>query len=433
VFDVLRAVLTGDLASDDRYDPGAVLDIAERFQQFTGPVMAKSLEDTAFYRHYRLAALNKVGGDPGHFGTEPAAFHAANAARVEHWPRTMLATGTHDNKRGEEVRARLAVLSELADDWSARVRRWAALNETHVAALADGPAPTPLDSCLRYQTLVGAWPVALLDAADLEATLEPLADFAARVQAFMTKAGREAKLRTSWVLPDTAYEAGVAAFVARLLDPDANPTFLDDLASFARRVAWIGALNGLTQTVLKLTSPGVPDIYQGAELWDLSLVDPDNRRPVDFAHRARLLAELPERSALTPEAVAGLLADWPDGRIKLHVLHRLLTLRQRWPAVLREGAYEPLETTGPEASRVVAFRRAMDGREVVVAVGRLLAALYDGRTDGDWGGTTVRLPSGGAFVDALTGVRIEVPGSGELSAQQAFAVLPCAVLLQPEE
>jgi len=275
--------------------------------------------------------------------------------------------------------------------------------------------------------------VALLDAADLEATLEPLADFAARVQAYMTKAGREAKLRTSWVLPDTAYEEGVAAFVARLLDPDASPTFLDELRGFSRRVAWIGALNGLGQTVLKLTSPGVPDIYQGAELWDLNLVDPDNRRPVDFDHRARLLADLPQGSALTPEAVAGVLADWPDGRIKLHVLHRLLRLRQRWPAVLRDGAYEPLDATGPEASRVVAFRRATDGREVVVAVGRLLAPLYHERTAGAWNGTQVRLPGGGAFVEVLTGARIEVPESGELSVQQAFAVLPCAVLVRPDQ
>jgi (1->4)-alpha-D-glucan 1-alpha-D-glucosylmutase len=428
VFDFLRAALTGDLAKDASYDGKAVLEFARRFQQFTGPVMAKSLEDTAFYRHVRLAALNEVGGDPGRFGLTPEAFHAANAHRAEKWPHTMLATATHDNKRGEDVRMRLVALSELAEAWEEKAVHWTHGNAVHAASLPNGPAPSPLDSYLLYQTLVGAWPAALIDR-DLASAKPELAAFAGRIQSYMVKAVREAKLRSSWLSPNAEYEAAVSDFVARLLDPAKSLALLSELQALSRRIGWLGALNSLGQTVLKLTSPGVPDIYQGAELWDLALVDPDNRRPVDFDRRAGFLAELRAGGPPEPDAIAELLAAWPDGRIKMHVLHRLLRLRRDWPVLFRDGGYEPLDAVGPETGRVVAFRRRSADRQLIVVVGRLLAPLYDRDGNGHWGTTAVNVEAQAPLHDALTGRRL-VPGpSGSLPLKRLFDVLPCSVLV----
>ncbi|RDD63803.1 malto-oligosyltrehalose synthase [Ferruginivarius sediminum] len=428
VFDFVQAALAGDLAKDVSYDGKAVLEFARRFQQFTGPVMAKSLEDTAFYRHVRLAALNEVGGDPGQFGLTPEAFHAANAHRAKRWPHTMLATATHDNKRGEDVRMRLAALSELAEAWEEEVVRWAHQNAGHTATLPDGPAPSPLDSYLLYQTLVGAWPTALLDC-DLASATQELATFAERIQAYMVKAVREAKLRSSWLSPNAAYEAAVSDFVARLLDPAESLGFLTELQEFSRRVGWLGALNSLGQTVLKLTSPGMPDIYQGAELWDFALVDPDNRRPVDFDRRAAFLSELRGDGTPDLDTVAELLAAWPDGRIKMHVLQRLLHLRRDWPALFGDSGYEPLDAAGPEAGRVIVFRRGIADRQLIVVVGRLLAPLYDRDGRCHWGTTAVHVEARTPLYDVLTGRRL-VPGpSGSLPVKRLFEILPCSVLV----
>ncbi len=343
----LRRVLLAEHDDDEvreRY-----VEFAMRFQQLTAPVTAKGVEDTAFYRSVRLAALNEVGGDPARFGTSVEEFHQQNARRAAHHPHALLATATHDHKRGEDVRARLAVLSEVPEQWRRALARWSRLNRKHRGIV------TPLAEYVVYQTILGAWPTELL-AGELDAGA--LAAFSRRIVDYAIKASREAKLRTSWTNPDAGYERVLEEFVRAILDPARSSTFLASLARGARSLAATGMTNGLAQAVLKATAPGVPDTYQGGELWDLSLVDPDNRRPVDFAARAAALRELDDALAAgTPrEALArDLLATWPDGRIKLYVLATLLRYRAAtaWPA----EAYAPLAATGERAEHVVAYAR----------------------------------------------------------------------------
>ncbi len=261
-----------------------------KFQQYSSPVTAKGVEDTAFYRFNRLVSLNEVVGEPGRFGTTVPAFHHGMQERARVWPTAMLATATHDTKRGEDARARIDVLSEIPGLWEHQVRRWRTLTRRLRVDVDGRPAPAANDEYLLYQALVGAWPAEFHGEAPLDA--EALDGFRGRVVAYMTKAVREAKVRSSWVDPDEAYEAALATFVGRLLDGRRRNLFLDDFRAFHKRVAEAGAVNSLSQAVLKLTAPGVPDFYQGSELWDFSLVDPDNRRPVDFDLRRRLLDDL---------------------------------------------------------------------------------------------------------------------------------------------
>ncbi|MEW5726791.1 MAG: malto-oligosyltrehalose synthase, partial [Pseudomonadota bacterium] len=272
VHDFLAGVLTTDLAREEGspYGRRAVIDFAMRVQQYTGPVMAKGFEDTALYRYNRLIALNEVGGDPRRFGLSPAAFHQGMRARARSHPHSLLATATHDSKRGEDTRARIAVLSELPEEWRSHVERWGQLNAAFRRQLAGGAAPEPNDEFLLYQTMLGAWP-------DAEA-----GEFVERLVPVAVKSVKEAKRRTSWAHPDEDYEQAVADFLRRICEADRKNPFLEDFLAFRRRIEGPGMLNGLAQTLLKLTVPGVPDIYQGCELWDLALVDPDNRRPVDY-------------------------------------------------------------------------------------------------------------------------------------------------------
>src|ERR671918_568788 len=320
VFDFLHAALSTDLVGTRGFERAHVIATAMHFQQLTGPVMAKSLEDTAFYRYHRLVSLNEVGGEPGHFGVSLSAFHHLMQQQHQRLPASMLTTATHDHKRGEDVRARINALSELPAEWGRRVRRWAGLNRFKLKEVEGRPVPGRNDSYLLYQTLVGSWPFGL--GADDAAGL---ADYAERIVTYMMKASREAKQRTSWTAPDEEYESGLERFVRRILDPQDGRAFLADLLPFQAQVALIGALNGLAQTLLKLTVPGVPDTYQGCELWDLSLVDPDNRRPVDFEMRRAMLAQDADP--------AELLASWQDGRIKQHVVARTLALRRAAPTL----------------------------------------------------------------------------------------------------
>ena len=325
-YEFLRRVLLTQHPDDavrERY-----VEFAMRFQQLTAPVTAKGVEDTAFYRSVRLVALNEVGGDPARFGTSVADFHRQNARRAAHHPLAMLATSTHDMKRGEDVRARLAVISEVPDQWRRALARWSRLNRKHRGSV------TPLAEYMLYQTIAGAWPTALL--AD-EVDADALAAFADRIVAYIVKAAREAKLRTSWTNPDAAYERALEEFTRTILDPARSPAFFESLRIGARSLAASGLTNSLAQAVLKATVPGVPDTYQGTELWDLSLVDPDNRRPVDFAARIaalRALDDALERGTSRAALARELLAAWPDGRIKLYVLATLLrhTAAAGWPA-----------------------------------------------------------------------------------------------------
>ncbi len=435
VFDFVHAVLTTDLAGGRRspYRRSEVRRLAMKFQQYSSPVTAKGVEDTAFYRFNRLVSLNEVGGEPGRFGTTVPAFHHGMQERARVWPTAMLATATHDTKRGEDARARIDVLSEIPGLWEHQVRRWRTLTR-RLKVEADGRlVPAANDEYLLYQALVGAWPAGFHGDGPIDAGA--LDDFRDRIVAYMTKAVREAKTHSSWINPDEAYEAALATFVGRLLDGRRRNLFLEDFRAFHLRLAEAGVANALSQAVLKLTAPGVPDFYQGSELWDFSLVDPDNRRPVDFDLRRRLLDEL--SGTAVNDGVADLLANWPDGRIKLCVIWRLLSIRRRHPGLFAEGGYEALATVGDKADHAVAFVRRGGGATLLVAVPRLVTRLTDaGRPfplgAGAWGDTALVLPDDlvpGAWSQPFTGARLSAGGDGRLRFADLLSTLPVAVAL----
>lgn len=395
---------------------------AVRFQQLSAPVAAKSVEDTAFYRYGRLLSRNEVGADPARFAVTPAAFHAAAKARARNFPHALLATATHDHKRGEDVRARLAVLSEIPEEWAAALRRWTRLNAALKREVDGARAPDAADEAMLYQTLVGAWPLGLSPADE-----EGVAAFQARVAAWQEKAVREAKRRSEWAVPNEAYEAACRDFLAGVLAPDRPSQLRGEIAAMAARIAPAGAVNGLAQLLLRCAAPGVPDLYQGCEFWDLSLVDPDNRRPVDWAARREALA-----AAAAPQE---LLAQWQDGRVKQTVLARALALRAARPSVFAEGDYLPLAAEGPAAAHVLAFARRWRGETVVAVATRLPAARLGARAlplvpPEEWGGTGLVLPrngQGGTWRDALTGVWLDA-GPGPVRLDEILARLPVALL-----
>ena len=397
-----------------------------KFQQLTGPVMAKGVEDTAFYIYNRLIALNEVGGDPASFGGSVAEFHRQNAERAARWPYALTTSSTHDTKRSEDVRARIAVLSEVPDEWKAAITRWADLNAEHKTDLDGELAPHRNDEYLFYQTVLGAWPWGAKK-------LTP--DVIERIDAFMLKAAREAQTHTSWINPDTAYEEALSRFVRQSLAP--RSPFLADLAPLRDLVAHAGAFNALSQQLLKLTAPGVPDLYQGTELWDQSLVDPDNRRPVDYAARAKLLEGMQRRP--NARSAASLLKKKDDGRIKLFVTMTALAERTAWKELFTEGEYLPLETDGTATDHVVAFARRHDDEEFIVVVPRLLVGLV-GQELRDpiggevWSDTRLLLShaeDGAMYQDLLT-FTFHSADSGEqgttLSLGDLFAHLPLALL-----
>jgi (1->4)-alpha-D-glucan 1-alpha-D-glucosylmutase len=344
-------------------------DFVMRFQQLTGPIMAKGIEDTAFYRVYPLASLNEVGGNPERFGVAVETFHRQNTERLTNWPHALLTTATHDTKRGEDVRARLNVLSEMPRDWERAIQRWQSMNRDKKAELDGTEVPDANEEYLLYQTLVGTWPLHAMDE-------EAHQHFVERVEHYMEKALKEAKLHTSWINPKEAYDRAVKQFVRDILHPHADNRFLADLLRFQARIAQAGMWNSLAQTLLKITSPGVPDFYQGTELWDFSLVDPDNRRPVDFAMRVLLLEELQRlESKGQLSLVRELLAQPQDGRIKLYVLYTALNYRRAQRNLFTQGAYLPLTASGARQDHVVAFARRFDNLWALVAVPRLVMTL----------------------------------------------------------
>ncbi len=344
----------------------AWLEFVMRWQQLTGPVMAKGYEDTALYLFNRLVSLNEVGGDPGSTGTTVQDFHLFNKSRRDRWPHTMNATSTHDTKRSEDVRARINVLSEIPAAWAVRVERWRRWNQAKKPALNGRPVPDGNTELFIYQTLVGAWPL----------REEELPGFKERFLDYLVKASREAKSRTSWVRPDPDYEEGLREFAASILDLVDENLFLRDFREFQRVVAFYGALGSLGQVLLKIASPGVPDFYQGTELWNFSLVDPDNRRPVDFRHLSGILAGLKseESRGLLPLA-RKLLSGWEDGRVKLYLTYRALNFRKVHRELFTRGEYTPLEVKGHGQDHACAFARHLGGRWVLAAAPRLLARL----------------------------------------------------------
>jgi (1->4)-alpha-D-glucan 1-alpha-D-glucosylmutase len=398
------------------------LAVVMRWQQFSGPIMAKGHEDTALYIYNRLISVNDVGGEPGDVGVSIEDFHATNAGRGSRWPHTMNATSTHDTKRSEDVRARINVISEIVDRWEEHVTRWQAHN-AHLRGQIDGmTVPDGNVEYLIYQTLVGAWPLSNDDAPE----------FTERLKAYLMKANREAKVHTSWLNPNEAYEAEIARFVDALLNPY-NSEFLSDFTAFQREIAWFGALNSLSQVLLKTTVPGVPDVYQGTDLWDFSLVDPDNRRPVDFALRRRYVDRLDSER---PSAAA-LLENWKDGCVKLHVLHQALNLRATQPDLFLDGDYVPLDVHGARALHIVAFARRHGDDWALVIVPRLLARLcHEASINAEcapvgeqaWADTEVHLPDGAP--QAWRNVFGSSGASGQtLRLSEVFAEFPYALLV----
>lgn len=430
IFDFVRQSLLGQAVEGASEElRGLVKGLAIRFQQFTSPVAAKGVEDTAFYRYSRLASLNEVGGDPAQFGMTVRAFHGASADRAARWPHTMLATSTHDNKRSEDVRNRINVLSEIPAAWRLTLRRWSRLNRAHRTKLDAGFAPSPADEYLLYQTLLGVLPAQDLDEAALGA-------FRERIEQYALKAAREAKANTSWISPNEDYERGLTAFVRALLGRMQPNPFLDDLRTQAATLAWFGALNSIAMAVIKLTSPGVPDLYQGSELIDLSLVDPDNRRPVDYALRSQLLDQFEGATQGTAQFAQALLAAPGDGRAKLWTTSRLLAQRRETPELFRDGSYLPLDVQGERTEHVVAYARRQGNATLVVICARLFAKLLGeaGKLPLGaqvWAGTRVAaagLPDGTRLTNVLTGETLEVEG-GSIALARACASFPAAVLL----
>jgi (1->4)-alpha-D-glucan 1-alpha-D-glucosylmutase len=390
-----------------------------KFQQSTGPIMAKGVEDTAFYIYNRLAALNEVGGEPQQFGLTTNSFHERNIGRQRDWPATLLATSTHDTKRSEDVRARMIAISEIPQIWRRTLPRWRAANRRWKRTIHETEAPDADEEYLLYQTLLGVWPVELDGTAARKAT----PDLVARIQTYMAKALKEAKVNTSWIQPNQLWDSAMHDFVANILDPSPRNKFLPYFFPLAEEIARLGMINSLTQTVLKLTSPGVPDIYQGSEIWDYSLVDPDNRRLVDYHSRRKMLRELKNVD------LSELLRCWPDGRIKLFVTQRLLQLRRSNPEFFRESSYHALETTGTFADCAVAFMRKHRDKSVLVAAARLSSRLGFPPIGERWQDTAIVLPESFpalALRDVLSARSIKINGNS-LGMRNLTAELPLAV------
>lgn len=418
IFHFIRDALLQKLT--DRREKNRWVEFAGKFQQLTAPVTAKGIEDTVFYIYNRFVSLNEVGGDPSQFGTSPADLHRYFQDRQRHWPHAMSALSTHDTKRSEDVRARLNVLSEIPDEWAEQIQRWGEINARHRKNVAGQQVPSRNEEYLLYQTLVGAWPLEPWSA-------DEYTQFVERIQAYMLKAIREAKSHSRWGDPNEGYEAAIHHFIASILTETHGGEFLAAMRDFRKRVAHVGLLNSLSQTLLRLAAPGVPDTYQGTELWDFSLVDPDNRRPVDFAMRSSRLRGLEKGSG-------DVLRSLTDGRAKLFVTARVLKLRRELPGLFTTGAYTPVEASGALAANIFAFERRMSGRRALVAIPRLVSHLV--AREGDlpigerWANTTLRLieARGHRWRNVFTGDSVQ-PRDSSIRADQLFARFPVALLL----
>ncbi|HYC32422.1 MAG TPA: malto-oligosyltrehalose synthase, partial [Gemmatimonadales bacterium] len=411
------------------------LRFVQRFQQLSGPAAAKGVEDTAFYVYTPLLSRNEVGGGPeAPLARAVEEFHAANADRAARFPRAMLAATTHDTKRTADVRARLDILSEIPETWARRLDYWRRLNLPHKTVVNGRKVPEPNTVQHLCQAIVGLWPSTAPAPGELQTLQE-------RLDGYLRKAVREAKARTSWTDPDETYEAAVSRDVAALLSPHESPRFLDDVEALVRDIARPGLWNAIARTILQLSAPGVPDIYQGDELWNLALVDPDNRRPVDFDARVRALEEVERGLEASPDDrrgfLAGLVERPESGLVKIHVIRAALEARRRFPAAFTSSAYHPLEAEGPVAGRLVAFGRgggAEPGASLVTAVPRLVSAPAAGSGDhepADWSDTILRLPRRWPreWSCVLSGERFVSDAGGALRAADLFRFLPGALLV----
>lgn len=427
VFEFLETLLSGRLVERNKsgYSRHAVIDFVMKVQQFSGPVMAKGSEDTALYRYNRFLALNEVGSSPDQFGVTVGNFHKANQERAEKWPHTMLTTSTHDTKRGEDARARLAALSLVPDEWTVQVKTWSRLLRARRGDVEGAGPPARDDEYALFQNMVATWPPELTPPFPLKKSI--LEDYRSRLVAATTKALREARIRSNWTSPDTEYEGSVAQFIGKALNPDISATFLETFLPFQQKIAKLGVHNSLVQLFLKLTSPGVGDLYQGSELWDLSLCDPDNRRPVDFAWRQTLLEKLSVQTGENRSCwFKRLYKDWHNGEIKLAMLSTILNVRRENVALFDEGTYEPLVLQEGMGERVCAYLRRTETQCCLVAVD------LDARCQpSDYAQLTI--PGGShsqirKWRDLLTSEQI-ISGTEGLPLSQVFANLPFALLI----
>ena len=432
VFDFLSRVLmlesSAYLSAEQREER---LRFLRRWQQFTGPIMAKGWEDTALYIHNRLVSLNEVGGNPASVGVPLNTFHRRAGETIARWPHSLNATSTHDTKRSEDVRARINVLSELPKEWEKHLLFWSRSNEGGKSSIGGRLVPDRNEEFLLYQTLLGIWP---LDDSEASSVKE-------RVASYMVKAVREAAVSSKWVHPDLDYEGAVCNFVASILEAREENLFLADFLAFQKRIAHYGALNSLAQVLLKIASPGVPDVYQGTELWDFSLVDPDNRRSVDFARRALLLNELLNGERGFPDSlplVQELLSGWRDGRIKLFLTCKALNFRKQQRELFLAGSYLPLPVSGVKKEHVIAFAREYSGNWAIAAVPRLMTRLVTPedfpvgqKTWGVQGGLLLPEGSPDRWSNAFTGEVVfasATHGKKLLSLSDVFRHFPVALL-----
>ena len=420
------------------YIPGSERDahlrFVGKFQQVTSPVTAKGIEDTALYIYNRLVSLNEVGGEPDRFGVAPPDLHGWLAERARRWPHGLSTTSTHDTKRSEDVRARLNVLSEIAGEWRQATSRWARVNRRGRTLVEGQSYPSRNEEYLLYQTLAGTWPFEPMDAAQEQ-------DYRARIAAYMLKASREAKVFTSWLNPSEAHETALTRFVETTLAPE-HSAFRDDFLPVARRVAAAGIYNSLAQVAIKILAPGVPDFYQGTELWDFSLVDPDNRRPVDYGRRRDLLAALDDERARSGAAAlaAALMTEPRHDRLKLYSSSTLLRFRRSEPQLFAEASYVPLTARGARQEHVFAFARELAGRRVLVVVPRLVATLTAGPDvpplgEAIWSDTELMLPTGWgpAYRDILTDTAVTAHAGHAVHLAAVFGRFPLAVLDSRQE
>jgi (1->4)-alpha-D-glucan 1-alpha-D-glucosylmutase len=434
VFDFVRAALLVELPSTSELMSHRVRTFAMKFQQVTAPVTAKGVEDTALYRFNRLLSLNEVGGEPAVYGSTVRAFHADAQHRARCWPHELLATSTHDTKRSGDVRARISVLSEMTAVWRQTIERWSRFNRSRKREIEGRQAPSPNDEYLLYETLLGSWPVE-------EGDEGAASTYRQRIETYLIKAAREAKTRTSWASVNAPYEEALVQFVGAILDRRNGNLFLADFVAFHRQVVRFGLLNGLTQTLCKLTAPGVPDIYQGDDLWDFSLVDPDNRRPVDYAKRSQLLQQLQQECGQAQAAgwVRSLVDNLHDGRCKLYLLWRVLQFRQAHEALFRDGEYLPLRVSGDHAAKICAFARRHHDRLAIVVAPRLYRRLLGERAEPPlgpaiWGNCAIELPRGfgasGPLESVLGGdtVPVQQGSPAGLAVGNALSRFPVALL-----
>jgi (1->4)-alpha-D-glucan 1-alpha-D-glucosylmutase len=440
IFDFLGDVLLLRFPEDFREnDKKEWVDFVMRFQQLTGPVMAKGVEDTAFYIYNRLVSLNEVGGMPERFGTPLETFHGQNIERSKFWPHALIATSTHDTKRSEDVRARIDVLSEIPDEWRKRLVLWRRLHNKKKTIVSGEKVPDPNEEYLLYQTLLGTWPSGMTEAGEGEA-------FRQRIRGYMLKAVREAKINTSWISPDALYEEALLIFVDRILGVNGSKEFLRDFSQFQKKISNFGMYNSLSQVLLKITSPGVPDFYQGTELWNLCLVDPDNRGPVDFETRRKLLDDLRrDESARGPLRVSRELAGRRgDGRIKLYTIYKALNHRKAHRDLYANGEYLPLEASREKADHVCAFARRSGRESVVTVVPRFLTSLIPSPESLPcgkevWDDSILMIPfaeRGMQYRNIFTGELLTVQeskGARGLFLAEVFSCVPVALLEESNE